>query len=60
MEKYLEVLKQIGLQASEDLVIKALIPFLEEKVKDSASPIDDIVMAAVKPVLVEFAEKIKK
>jgi len=58
MELHLEKAKEIQLEAIEKILEEALIPFLEEKIKDSASPIDDMIFAAIKPAILEFIKKI--
>ena len=34
-ENYVNELKKIGLNVSEEIILKVIIPFLEEKIKDS-------------------------
>jgi hypothetical protein len=53
-----EVAKKEGLNAAENIVRDGVIPFLEAKVQDSENSFDDMAFAAVKPLLLEFVDKI--
>jgi len=55
---YKDELKAIGLDVTEKIIIKVLIPFLEQKVKDSSNVIDDAILEALKPALIEFVDKL--
>ena len=57
-ENYVSELKKIGLNVSEEIILKVIIPFLEEKIKDSESPIDDLIFASVKPALLDLIDKL--
>lgn len=57
-EELLEKAQLIGKRAVEDIIKEVVIPFLEAKALESENKIDDMVMAAVKPTLLELADDI--
>lgn len=61
-QKLLEIVKKHGKALALELVVEAAIPALEEAAKKSATPIDDVVLAALKQplkdALIELIEKI--
>jgi hypothetical protein len=54
----LEIVKKHGKQMAIELVAVAAIPALEAAVKKSATPIDDVVVAALKEPLKEALIKL--
>ena len=60
-EQALEIVKQKAKEAAVELVTVAVFPALEKVVKESATPIDDVVLAALKePLKAELLKLIEK
>jgi len=60
-EQALEIVKKKVKEAAAELVSVAVFPALEKVVKDSATPIDDVVLAALKePLKAELLKLIEK
>ena len=60
-EQALEILKKKVKEAAAELVSVAVFPALEKVVKESATPIDDVVLAALKePLKAELLKLIEK
>lgn len=60
-EQALEIVKKKVKEAAVELVSVAVFPALEKVVKESATPIDDVVLAALKePLKAELLKLIEK
>lgn len=60
-EQALEIVKKKVKEAAAELVSVAVFPALEKVVKESATPIDDVVLAALKePLKAELLKLIEK
>ena len=60
-EQALEILKKHGKQMAIELLTLAAWPAIEKSVKDSATPIDDVVLAALEaPVKKAIEDAINK
>ena len=46
-----DILKKHAVEAAKELVLSFAIPALEAAAKKSATPVDDMVLAALKPAL---------
>lgn len=55
---YKEELKKIGLDVAEEIIVAVLIPFLEQKVKDSDNLLDDAILSSLKPFILGLVDKI--
>lgn len=56
-----EILKKKAKEAAVELVSVAVFPALEKVVKESATPIDDVVLAALKePLKAELLKLVEK
>lgn len=60
-EQALEILKKKVKEAAVELISVAVFPALEKVVKDSSTPIDDVVLAALKePLKAELLKLVEK
>ncbi len=53
-ELAVELAKKHGVAFAEELLTQAAFPLIEQAVKESATPIDDVILAALEPKLKEF------
>lgn len=60
-EQALEIVKQKAKEAAVELVTVAVFPALQKVVKESATPIDDVLLAALEaPLKAELLKLIEK